>query len=371
MLNIRIRKTNNGKKWRGSVLYTDMTGKRREKSVGKSFAKKKDAKNAANQLLSELYSNTANDSNSTYVDFYQEYYLNFIKPNARSHSSAEQYSIYGKHLKIYFGDMKLKDITAADYQRFLNKFGNRYSKEYARKLKAYTSKPVKFAVSQGMLRRDFTFNAKTVFNPNANQHTNYLNGAEIKQLATYIEGRLDPDNPSLYLILLAIYTGMRKAELQALTWEDVDEQASTITINKSWDEHKKTFKPTKTESSNRIVPVPRDVLDLLCRLKDSHNHLIFMDPLGRVLTGATINKYVRDIIARCGLDEGREHFTLHSLRHTHVAYLLGKGVDIHVISKRLGHSSVRTTEEKYAYLIDEFKAKQTDQIVQKLDNLND
>ena len=63
-------------------------------------------------------------------------------------------------------------------------------------------------------------------------------------------------------------------------------------------------------------------------------------------------------------------FHFHSLRHSHVAYLLSRGIDIYIISKRLGHADVSTTTKVYSYLMDEYKAKNDQQIREELDNLS-
>jgi integrase len=65
----------------------------------------------------------------------------------------------------------------------------------------------------------------------------------------------------------------------------------------------------------------------------------------------------------------KEGFHFHSLRHVHVAYLIGQGVDIYAISKRLGHANVNITLKVYAYLIDEYKAKNDNLIVEKLQKI--
>ncbi|MBN7274398.1 tyrosine-type recombinase/integrase [Ligilactobacillus pobuzihii] len=65
---------------------------------------------------------------------------------------------------------------------------------------------------------------------------------------------------------------------------------------------------------------------------------------------------------------GRFHF--HSLRHFHVAYLLFQGIELYTISKRLGHSNMMITAKKYAYLVDEYKAKSDRQIENAMDNLS-
>lgn len=72
-------------------------------------------------------------------------------------------------------------------------------------------------------------------------------------------------------------------------------------------------------------------------------------------------------MASCGLKKQGFHF--HSLRHVHVAYLLGQGVDVYAISKRLGHSTITTTLNTYSYLIEEYKAKNDTLIINKLAEL--
>lgn len=72
-------------------------------------------------------------------------------------------------------------------------------------------------------------------------------------------------------------------------------------------------------------------------------------------------------MADCGIKKQGFHF--HSLRHVHVAYLLGQGVDVYAISKRLGHANVTITLNTYSYLIDDYKAKNDELITQKLAQL--
>nr|WP_231951999.1 tyrosine-type recombinase/integrase [Pediococcus claussenii] len=74
---------------------------------------------------------------------------------------------------------------------------------------------------------------------------------------------------------------------------------------------------------------------------------------------------MREALAECYIDKPSFHF--HSLRHTHVAYLLSEGVDLYVISKRLGHSGISTTSRVYSYLIDEYQQKSDLYIEKSLD----
>ncbi|AMS08280.1 hypothetical protein AYI71_05465 [Limosilactobacillus oris] len=92
-----------------------------------------------------------------------------------------------------------------------------------------------------------------------------------------------------------------------------------------------------------------------------------MNKLGTIPTSTALIKVLRTIMTDCGISKQGFHF--HSLRHVHVAYLLGQGVDVYAISKRLGHSDITITLKTYSYLIDEYKAKNDELITQKLAQL--
>ena len=206
-----------------------------------------------------------------------------------------------------------------------------------------------------------------VYNEDNQTKVEYLTNKEIKSLKKAVVANLNHYNTSRYMILTAIYTGMRKSEIQALTWNDIDFLHSTISISKSWDDAKKAFKTTKTESSQRTIKVNRQLLNRLAELKANDTTMVFQNVLGTIPTSNALNKCLRSIMSECGIEKQGFHF--HSLRHVHVAYLLSKGVDIYAISKRLGHSNITITLNTYSYLIDEYKAKNDTLIIDKLAEL--
>lgn len=97
--------------------------------------------------------------------------------------------------------------------------------------------------------------------------------------------------------------------------------------------------------------------------------MVFENQYGTIPTSAAVNKTLRECLSAVGISKRGFHF--HSLRHTHVAYLLSEGIDIYAIAKRLGHSDITTTTRIYSYLIDEFKTRTGDLIANSLDKLKD
>ena len=168
-------------------------------------------------------------------------------------------------------------------------------------------------------------------------------------------------------VLTAIYTGMRLGEIMALTWNDIN--FKTISINKSWNYlDGGGFKKTKTKSSIKTIRVNDDLLNLIVGLKVYKQGLVFRNAYGQLPTSNAVNKTLRNAMSQCGIVKQDYHF--HSLRHSHVAYLLANDVPLYIISKRLGHSNTTITDDKYAYLIDEFKERSNEMIEDSLNELN-
>lgn len=71
--------------------------------------------------------------------------------------------------------------------------------------------------------------------------------------------------------------------------------------------------------------------------------MVFINQYGTIPTSSAVNKTLRDCLSEISINKRGFHF--HSLRHTHVAYLLSEGIDIYAIAKRLGHSDITTTNQ--------------------------
>ena len=85
-----------------------------------------------------------------------------------------------------------------------------------------------------------------------------------------------------------------------------------------------------------------------------------MSATGNIPTTNAANKALRKQLNK--LHIYKDHFHFHSLRHTHVALLLFKGVPLYAVSKRLGHSNMSITASVYAYMLDELRQQSDDQI---------
>ena len=350
----------------GIAEFKDKDGKRHQKSAG-CFRLKREAIKAAQRLEDKYSSINLDMQNITFANYYQNWFSIYKENSSLSDITKSRYRTFLKTVTNYFKDTKLIDIKRSTYQQFINWYGANHAFSSVSKLNSAIRACVSYAIDDDIITKDFTHNVQLVYNEDNQTKVEYLTNKEIKSLKKAVVANLNHYNTSRYMILTAIYTGMRKSEIQALTWNDIDFLHSTIAITKSWDDAKKAFKTTKTESSQRTIKVNRQLLNRLAELKANNTTMVFQNVLGTIPTSNALNKCLRSIMSDIGINKQGFHF--HSLRHVHVAYLLGKGVDVYAISKRLGHSNITITLNTYSYLIDEYKAQNDTLIIDKLAEL--
>ena len=163
-------------------------------------------------------------------------------------------------------------------------------------------------------------------------------------------------------LLLALFTGMRKGELCALTWDDIDFDKKLLNINKSRSgtrsEITKIITTPKTLSSNRKIPLSDFVIDALkaerSRQKEYSNLFgsSYNNEADFVIRNALGEPYVNlsainRVLNRLEKSAGLPHCTIHGLRHSVASILDENGVALSDISVLLGHESVQTTEKIY------------------------
>ena len=163
------------------------------------------------------------------------------------------------------------------------------------------------------------------------------------------------------IVSLALATGMRRGELLALRWSDVDLDKFQVNVERSLEHtkgHGYRFKTPKTKHSRRAISIPSSTVDML---RDHRRQQLEL----RMALG--MGKPPADYLVFCRYD-GRplppNHLTyrwrmavkgqwvFHALRHTHASALIAAGHDVVRVSRRLGHSSPTITLRTYAHLFE-------------------
>lgn len=354
-----------GKTWQYTISRM-VNGKPKPIRKG-GFKTKKEAQIAAAEVEAKLAKGINPVLKLEPINSYFEKWVNLYKSDVSKGTMA----IYENTLRIiniHFQDTPLQHITKSDYQTFLNELGKTMSKETIRKINSHIRACVKDAIDEGIISVDFTRKAVIPGKKEKPPEEKYLNYEESQQLlnALYdnLNGRLIH-----YLLLLALTSGMRFAELVALTRQDFNFLNNTITVNKSWG-YLPTLqigkKQTKTYSSNRIIKMDKRTMaafkNLFENKPDNIHRLVFYNPASKYLVYSNkgANKALKKLQESIGIENP---VTIHGLRHTHASVLLYKGVSIQYISERLGHADIDTTLKKYAHMIKELRKQDEEKAV--------
>jgi integrase len=256
------------------------------------------------------------------------------------------------------GHMKIADINASDLEEIL--------KELAL-MNPSTGKPTSqrtVARYRDAVNQVFLYACKNrmiSFNPCAfvslpkclpPKKRNALKLEEIAQIESL-------DHKADLPALVMVYCGLRRGELTALQWADVDLKNKTITVNKAYDFKKKTLKGTKTVSGIRTVPVPDKLLARMesARKGKKKTDYVICNDEGNMMTAAAWNNFLDGLVARVGFN-----FGWHMLRHTYATILYSAGVDVLTAQKLLGHSDVKTTMSVYTHLADDKRQTSIDRL---------
>ena len=305
--------------------------------------------------------------NPVFADYFEHWYLTFKFPIIRK-STQKRYITNHHYLEKYFGSTKIKDISRAKYQSFLNWLGKKHAPATVRKTNIMVKACAGNAIEDGLIVKNFTNRTTITGNQDNVRAIEYLNEGEMNKLVQLCLTGLTPRYTSKYLVLAGLFTGARLGELTALKWTDIDFKNKIIDINKTWNPNLKILGPTKTESSVRKIKVNSFLLDKLKQLKINNSEFIFAIPrTGLPPSSSAVNQFLRKAIKEIGLNKPDFHF--HSLRHTHVSYLISQGIDIAAISKRLGHANIAITLSIYAHLLDEYKDQQDAKIINSLNQV--
>lgn len=162
------------------------------------------------------------------------------------------------------------------------------------------------------------------------------------------------------LVHVALATGLRRGELQALTWDDIDFKECRLSVNQSVireDGHEVVSTALKTKSSRRTITIDEKTVKILqsqkayCQSLMLQNrwqgiHFVFPREDGSPMRQNTISKKFSQYCK----DAGIEGATFHSLRHTHATELVKAGIHFKIIQSRLGHSSFAITMDTYSHI---------------------
>lgn len=342
--------TKKGKLYRSRIT---INGKRYTKA---GFTTKRDANGWIDRLKKSKIEGTLSDPNGITFSAYAKHFIEHQHGLEHKRKTIEGYeSILSHRLLPYFKNKRMRSITPTDVNIFLDSLAKEgLAIKTKRNIRNVLNGIMVLAVQENVIG----FNPLThipVFRETKKENRRALTVEELRQLLhtleTYHEKKKNYKSVNMLIypyVYLAIYTGARRGELCALTWDDIDVEKGTVSINKSINEHLDIEVP-KTTNAYRVNVIPKDVMAKLLPFKDSKCNKVFHTCTGEYIKPSNIARAFRNVLKFGSLP----HICLHELRHTLATLSLQAGVPITDISKQLGHASISTTLDFYSHASNE------------------
>lgn len=295
---------------------------------------------------------------------YFEEWINLYKVGAIRKITLDKYYICLQRIEDLAPELKLCNLDRRAYQQLLNDYAEDHERQTTMDFHHQIKGAILDAVDEGLIATNPTRKIVIKGKNPRDKKAKFLNQFEMQKLIK--ELNLSAEINWDWFILLVAKTGLRFSEALALTPKDFDFFNQKLTVNKTWNyrQSKGSFQPTKNESSNRQVQ-----LDWQLNMQFSQLVKQLPEEQPIFVTKRVFNATINDRLKKLCQQAEIPVISLHSLRHTHASLLLYAGVSIASVAKRLGHSSMTTTQEIYLHIIQELENQDNEKIMRYLSSL--
>jgi integrase len=332
-------------RWRETEIAPDGTRKRVLRYEALGEITRKQASETLNQRITAAGNKMPTRSRVTFRTLASEW-EGSVLPMYKHSTQKHRRFMLKKHLLPQFGDMAISDVTRQDIQAYVAHLTHAgYAPKSIDHIHDVLSAILRTAVKWGHLQQNPALGVdlprlkcvrpKWVLSPS--QAASLL--MALTALARTMVG-------------LAILSGLRRGELFALRWKDIDEHARWLTVREAV--YDGTFDTPKTEAGSRQIPLSDTALRLVAEWKDRAKNtepdgLVFATRLGTTLSpNNVLRRSIFPACQRLGLPKA----TWLTFRRTYSSWSHDKGVPGKVVAQLMGHANVDTTLNVYTQVLD-------------------
>lgn len=358
-------------KVRGYLGVDPLTGKQVNINKG-GFNTKKEANNYLRKAILDLenskYLVVKKEKKNTYQEAYEEW-VEIYRNNVKESTLHKTMVVFRDHILPKFGKYKIDLISINSLQKQAYEWHSKY-KNY-KKMINYTFTVFNYAFRMGYISsnpKDKFIMPKKV-QEQQDEDLKYYTREELITLFKYLEK--DATNEWFTFFRLLAYTGIRKGECLALTWNDIDFKNNTLTVNKTISvglNNKQIIQDPKSFNSFRTISIDTNTMTILKKWKTEQASMLLkfghnsMNKNQLLFSTASKNKMYtlskpRTILKKVCDKNNFKFIHIHGFRHTHASLLFESGVTMESVKERLGHSDIQTTVNIYTHITQKNKDK--------------
>ncbi|OSA88354.1 UNVERIFIED_ORG: site-specific integrase [Clostridium botulinum] len=339
------------------ISYKDNSGKWRQKSK-QGFKTKKDAKLVVSKLVKEIELMLSSEQTIININYdsitFKQLSDSFIEHSKlyRESNTVRTYRNAQKNFELIY-DKKVIELKKIDINRCVDTMLRKNIKNktilgYVKKIK------LMFDYYKDNYDTNFYMDLKIKLTCDKEEkEKTALTKSELKKL--FSSEKL---KKSRYYIVafIAANCGLRCGEILGLTWDDINKNDMTLSINKQWKKLQDDsfgFGTLKSKNSYRKVPISKKIIKVLDEYKEAHP--ISINKRIAPFSYDCINNYLNPILTNL------VNITIHELRHTYITLLIANGLDFKTVAKIAGHD-VKQTLKTYSHVTDDMFKNAQDKI---------
>ncbi|MCH4172603.1 MAG: site-specific integrase [Lactobacillus sp.] len=349
------------------VGINEATGKKIE-TTRRGFKSRAAAKLAMSRLIAQV-DKMGQNKPPRYEEMYHRWHEGY-KTTVKESTLNRVEGIFKHHVIPALGKYYINKITPDMAQ----KIANNWSKELVdfRKVLAYAALPLKLAERRGIIQRnpfDLIERPKKGKISDKEGFENFWDRQQLKVFFEQLDSQYGPagsrPNPkAITFFRLIAFTGLRKGEILAMTWHDINFKKKTLSVERTVTRglnNKMMVGTPKTKNSIRTLDLDAKTIALLKQWKikqaeellfygitqgNATDQLVFQNAKNKLLSTTKPDKWLESVISHTSLSK----ITIHGFRHTFASLAFESGATIKQVQAQLGHSDVKTTLNIYTHV---------------------